>query len=256
MVSVEHPQHCCIIGYKADLANVTSDSLKNFFKKYYQANNATLFLVGDLDLVDALAAAQAELGVLPCGTNALPPVGEKDYQLNLGFHKVVYAERATDYVLLGWPLPKGFSTVNYQADMLASVLTGSKNGILTKRLVHEERCAQNIDARSYAEYICGGYFFVVCYPLPGQTEKCVTLITQELAKLCASRVDTAVFEGIIAKKHLEDALKLESLANSTGLSGMGSEELKRYVVSNDLENCFNYAEKLAQVTSQDLQEFT
>ena len=256
MVPFEHPHHCCVIGYKADLANVTSDTLKNFFKKYYQPNKATLFLVGDLDLVDALATAEAELGLLQPGTVDLPNVAETEYPLNLGFHKIVYADRATDYVRLAWPLPRGFSALNYHADMLAAVLTGSENGLLTHRLVHEEQCAQAVGADTSEAYLSGGYFHIVCYPLPGQTEKCIALITQELEKFCTAGVAESYLQGVVTTARLNHALAIESLANANGHpGGIHYNWLLRYVASNDLDDCFNYVEKLAQVTVDDLKAF-
>ena len=46
-----HPYHTPVIGYKEDLLNLTADRVKAFYKEYYRPDRATLFIVGDVDLL-------------------------------------------------------------------------------------------------------------------------------------------------------------------------------------------------------------
>ncbi len=53
-----HPYHCPIIGFKHDLAKLAAKNLKKFYKKYYGPKRATLFIVGDIDVNQAIEVAK------------------------------------------------------------------------------------------------------------------------------------------------------------------------------------------------------
>jgi zinc protease len=61
-IFADHPYHFPIIGFKQDLWNVTGTILKNFYKKHYKPNNATLVIVGDVNEEEAFAAAEKYFG--------------------------------------------------------------------------------------------------------------------------------------------------------------------------------------------------
>ena len=251
-VGLEHPHHGVIVGYKKDLADVTSKKLKDFFSKYYDPALATLFLVGDLgNLDDAVAAAEKEMGVIERKNVELPRVFEKKYDVKIGFHNILQDECSYDTILLGWHLPGGMNSIATQAEMVQDILSSGDNSLLVKRLVHDEKVA-NWVAASF--WIAGGksYFFIFCTPLEGQTEKCVQLIHDELAKLVESGGEEN-FASIRSMGKLSHALWLEGLANSS--SGISYLDLSRYVLSQNLDDCFNNEKNLQQVTPDDIKLF-
>lgn len=250
MVPLEHPHHGVVIGYKEDLANVTAQKIKTFFDTYYRASTATLFMMGDLDIDDALASAEAEFNVLPAVKVELPQPFEKNYDLNIGFQKVIYDDRTTEAVLMGWPAPAGLSDETYQTDVLVSLLSG-ENGILIKRLVHDEKCAFAVGCEFERDNGMS-YFFVQCYPHEGQKEKCVALIHEELAKIVNAGVEADALVRAINMERLGHAHKLEGLANSR--YGFDPAWVMRYVASGKLEDGFNHIERFAAVTSEQIQK--
>ena len=58
MFPANNPYHYPIIGYKEDLVNVQAQNLKDFYDKYYTPDRATLFIVGDVDIDDAVSFAK------------------------------------------------------------------------------------------------------------------------------------------------------------------------------------------------------
>ena len=51
-----------VIGFREDIEDYTTDKLQIFYDMYYQPNNATLMLIGDLSLEEALTQAEKKFG--------------------------------------------------------------------------------------------------------------------------------------------------------------------------------------------------
>ena len=60
----KHPYNWTAIGTIEDLEKVTPADCQRFFDTFYQPNNATLIVVGDLDEADIIADLQAIEGTI------------------------------------------------------------------------------------------------------------------------------------------------------------------------------------------------
>ena len=58
----EHPYHHPTIGWRADVENVPTARLKEFYDTFYHPNNATLVVAGDFDERDCLALVEKYFG--------------------------------------------------------------------------------------------------------------------------------------------------------------------------------------------------
>ncbi len=70
----EHPYHHPTIGWRADVENVPTARLKEFYDTFYHPNNATVILVGDFDLNGALALLAAHFGAHTATRAPIPEV--------------------------------------------------------------------------------------------------------------------------------------------------------------------------------------
>ncbi len=70
----EHPYHHPTIGWRADVENVPTARLKEFYDTFYQPNNATVILVGDFAPVPALALITEQFGMHPATRAPIPEV--------------------------------------------------------------------------------------------------------------------------------------------------------------------------------------
>jgi len=85
-----HPYHHQTIGWKEDLLAIDREQLVAHYRRYYQPNNATLVVVGDIDPSAHLRTVQETLGTLPSGpepednVRAEPPqLGERRLTLSM-----------------------------------------------------------------------------------------------------------------------------------------------------------------------------
>src|SRR5688500_2647504 len=70
----EHPYHHPTIGWRADVENVPTARLKEFYDTFYHPNNATAVVVGDFERDRALALVGEHFGAHPASVEPIPEV--------------------------------------------------------------------------------------------------------------------------------------------------------------------------------------
>lgn len=150
-----HPYGVPVLGWASEVESITRDDVRDFYRRFYAPNNATLVLVGDFKTDEAVQMAQRYFGSLKPSGDIPPPVvteeprpiaerrfyaeAETNPRVRVRFHTVAMGHR--DEAAL---------------DVLAELLSG-RTGRLFKRLVTEEDVAigqprANNNSRKYAGY--------------------------------------------------------------------------------------------------------
>jgi predicted Zn-dependent peptidase len=141
----EHPYHHSTIGSMADLDAASLDDVIAFFRTYYAPNNAVISIVGDVETAAARAAVERYFGAIPANPS-IPPLGDLSLPPTLGGER---RETVRDRV----PLPRiyiAFRAPVYgdlrldALDIAAQILAGGKGSRLDRRLVRDERIAQDV----------------------------------------------------------------------------------------------------------------
>jgi predicted Zn-dependent peptidase len=140
----DHPYHHPTIGSMDDLDAASLEDVSAFFRTYYAPNNAVLSVVGDVETAHVLEAAKRYFGriepnpsIPALGDLSLPPTlgGERREtvldrvplpRIHVGFRAPVFGDRRLDAL-----------------DLAGQILAGGKGSRLTRRLVREERIAQD-----------------------------------------------------------------------------------------------------------------
>lgn len=130
------------IGSKEDIERVKAPTLKAFYKKYYQPNNATLIVGGKFDEKKTLDWISQYFAAIPKSTVAIEPTytvepvqdGERFIELK--------RNGDAQYVGMAYHTPS-FSDKDYAANnALLSILTNNPSGILYKKLVETKLATQ------------------------------------------------------------------------------------------------------------------
>jgi predicted Zn-dependent peptidase len=141
----EHPYHHPTIGSMEDLDAASVEDVSAFFRTYYNPDNAVLSIVGDVEPDQVRRWVERYFGGLPSG-GPVPPLPDMGVPLTLGGER---RETVTDRV----PLPRiyfafrapVFGDVRLDAlEIGGQILAGGKGSRLYKRLVREERIAQDV----------------------------------------------------------------------------------------------------------------
>jgi predicted Zn-dependent peptidase len=140
-----HPYHHPTIGSMADLDAASLDDVKAFFRTWYAPNNAVISVVGDVDPAQVRAWAERYFGPIPANPDlpaapdlSLPPlIGEERREtvedrvplprVYVAFRAPVFGDRRLDAL-----------------DLASQLLAGGKGSRMHKRLVRDERLAQDV----------------------------------------------------------------------------------------------------------------
>jgi predicted Zn-dependent peptidase len=146
----EHPYHHPTIGSMEDLDAASLEDVASFFRTYYAPNNAVLAVVGDCD--DAQVRAWAERYFGPIAANpGIPALGDLSLPPILGaeVREVVPDHVPLPRIYVGFRAPV-FGDPDLDAlEIAAQILAGGKGSRLHRRLVRDERIAQDIALFAY-----------------------------------------------------------------------------------------------------------
>jgi len=144
-----HPYRWPVIGWMNDLENMQAQDARDWYGRWYAANNATLVVAGDVKPEDVLALAKKEFG--PLAKKALPQRRPQDEPASRGEKRIsVKAPSKQDYLLMVWHVPTlrdvEKDSLPWAMQILAGVLDGNDSARLKKNLVKEQRIAVDVGA--------------------------------------------------------------------------------------------------------------
>lgn len=178
--------HWDTIGSHEDLVAASVDDVKAFFDRYYVPNNAVLVIAGDFDPKEARKLVEKYFGWIPKGADPQKP----KYATPAPIKKEVVLTDKDDVqvpkTFLVWRAPKAFDKDEAAMEVAAQILGEGKNSRLYKRLVFDERKAQEVDIGMHG-FLLGGQFEIDVTPKPGvETAQLVKAVDEELARLAKS----------------------------------------------------------------------
>ena len=141
----DHPYHHSTIGSMEDLDAASLEDVQAFFRTWYAPNNAVLSVVGDVEAPAVRASVERYFGAIPANP-AIPTLPDLSLPPTLGGER---RETVFDRV----PLPRiyvGFRAPVYgdprldALDVAGQILAGGKGSRLHRRLVRDERIAQDV----------------------------------------------------------------------------------------------------------------
>ncbi|WP_133406588.1 M16 family metallopeptidase [Parashewanella tropica] len=130
------------IGARSDLENVSIDRLKNFYKKYYQPDNATLIVAGKFDPKSMIDKVEDYFGPIPKPTRQLEELYTQDPAQD--GERLITVRRVGDVQLLGtmYHVPAGSHKDFAALNVLSEVLGSTPDGRLYKELVKSKKASQ------------------------------------------------------------------------------------------------------------------
>lgn len=140
-----HPYHHPTIGSMEDLDAASLDDVRHFFETYYAPNNAVLSVVGDCDRAQVRSWAERYFGAIPANPD-IPPLPDLSLPPVIGEEQreTVVEQVPLARVCFGFRAP-AFGDPRLDAlDMATQLLTGGKSSRLHRRLVRDERIAQDV----------------------------------------------------------------------------------------------------------------
>jgi zinc protease len=178
-----HPYSWPVIGSMADLSAASVEDVKDFFRRYYAPNNATLVVAGDVKPDDVRALVRKYFSDIPRGPAIERPTPAP---FTVRDTAIVLEDRVQlPRLYLNWHTVKGWHADDAALDIAAYVLAGSRTSRLTQALVYGGEIATNVQAYQDGKRLDGD-FGIVATARPGRgLDTLRTVIDAELARLAA-----------------------------------------------------------------------
>jgi len=182
----DHGYHWSTIGYPADLQAASVKDVAQFFRTYYVPNNATMVIAGDVKLEDVKRLVEKYFSFIPKAAEPARP----QYKTPAPITKEIVLSTTDDVqvprVYLTWRGPSAFTAEEPALDALGSILGDGKSSRLYKRLVYDEKIAQDVRAGFQGQQI-GGEFGIIATAKPGvDPKRLVAEISEEVAKIAGT----------------------------------------------------------------------
>ncbi|MDS3859672.1 pitrilysin family protein [Thermosynechococcaceae cyanobacterium BACA0444] len=243
----QHPYRRPVIGYEADIANLTRQNVTDFFQQYYALGNLTMVLVGDVEPKQVKTLAEQYFGRYP--QRPLPPkVTTVDPPLTAPRQAQIQLP-SQPYYVEAYPCPPLKDRDYSLYELLTQVLTSGRTSRLYQALVLQAKIALNVQA--FTGYPGNKYpnrLVIYALPAPGHSTKEVAQAIQtELSHLQTTPISD------VELSRLQTQARMDLLQALMSTEGMAKQLAEYAVKTGDWRNLFQQLEIIEAVTPADIQ---
>jgi zinc protease len=240
------PYRWPIIGWMEDLARLTLDDLKEYYRTYYNPANAFLVAAGDFKKEELLPKIEKAFGSYPKG---VAPAQEKHIDPpQIGERRIfVKKEAQLPFLVMGYHVPNIREPDSYVLEVIATILSGGKSSRLYQSLVREKRLVLSVDADQSLTSRDPSLFTLSADLLPGkevaQVEKA---LDQEVERLQKEPVGKQELEKAVNQLEASFIFAQDSLFYQAML-------LARYEIALSWKTIDDYLPSIRKVSPEDIQ---
>lgn len=144
-----HPYKSPVIGYPIDIDAATLNDVKDFFETYYVPNNATLVIVGDIDIEKTKELVKKYFGDIPRGKKEIKRNFPKEPPRTQQIRRLFTDKITFDGTFIAFHIPQVGHEDSYAIELLANVLSSGKSSRLYEKMVYKDQVA--LAASCYAD---------------------------------------------------------------------------------------------------------
>jgi len=218
-----HPYYASVIGSHEDIQAAKLEDVRDFFRRYYAPNNASIAIVGDIDVERTKTLVEKYFGSIPAG----PPVPKIEVVTPplTGEQRAVVSDQVElPRAIMAWLTPPIFKPGDAEGEMVSRILGGGKASRLYKRLVYDKKIAQSVSAAQISLTL-GSVFQIASTAKPRHTaEELEREIDDELARFADQGPTQTEVDGARNAIQASIWMSLESLGGFSGVA----DRLNRY----------------------------
>jgi len=248
---IRHTYAHTVIGYLKDIQNMPAgfEYSREFFRRYYTPDNATIFVAGDFDRPATLALLQQAYGGWKGKTESLPiPREPKQRQSRRG--QVDWDKPTLPRIWITWHTP-GADNIKAAAvqNVLNAYLFGPTSPLYQSLVLGKQQLVDSMDA-TYSDHRDPNLFGVLIRVKDAKNLRAVEFaVLREIRKLASGGVDARRLEAVRSNLRYSNIMGLDK-ADSAAVT---------LAVNTALTGDVNFLNKefdaLAQIQPRDLQDF-
>ncbi len=240
-----HPYSWTVIGSMADLSAASLEDVKDFFRRYYAPNNATIVVAGDVNPDSVRAIVREYFSAVPRGPAierpAPAPFTVRDTAVTLE-DRVQLAR-----LYLNWHTVKATDADAPALQLAAYVLAGARTSRLTQDLVYGGEVATSVQAYNDAKRLDGD-FSIIATARPGVAlDTLQSLVDRNIQRLASDGPTAAELQQA---RNVIEAAFLRSIQT---VSGKADQLNEYYYQSGNPDGFQEDLDRLQAVTTADIQ---
>ncbi|MGB3590951.1 MAG: insulinase family protein [Nonlabens sp.] len=194
----KHPYGQSVIGSMEDLDAARLEEFQEFNDKYYNPNNATLVVAGDIDINETKKMIKDYFGPIK---NKAPRVKREVIKED----PITKTRYATEYdaniqipvKIFSYITPRSTTKDAYTMDFISSVLTGGRSSRMQKRMVDEEQIALQVLAFNNASQDYGTYTMGALAKGDVELSKLASVMDEEIVKLQTELISEREYQKLL-----------------------------------------------------------
>jgi zinc protease len=239
------PYHHPTIGWKSDIEHVPIGKLREFYDTFYWPNNATVTVVGDIEIESVLGLIKKYYGVYAHSPAPIPAVYTEEPAQSGERRVMVKRPGELGTIIVAHKLPNGRDADQAPLEMLDAILSSGKNARLYRALV-DQGLALSAGAGTDLHHDLSLHT-VFAALTPGTTHDQVEkALLAEINKIKTSGVTAAEVASVKQQYIAEDAYKRDGTAAVAG-------EISEWIGVGDWTLYVTFPQKVQQVTAADVQ---
>jgi predicted Zn-dependent peptidase len=242
-----HPYRNLPGGWGSDIESLRVRDAERFFRLYYAPVNLTVCISGDVNPQEMKRLATKYFATLPKMPPPPPVITEEPPQE--GEKRAIVMSPAQPLLMIGYKRPDQRDKDDPVFDVLGSILSSGRTGLLYKELVRAKRIA--LAAQAQTAFPGSKYpnlFIFLSLPTPGHTvEENEKAIYDILERLKREPVDEETLSRVKTK------IRASVIRGLDSNSGMASNLCFYYANYGDWRKLFTVIDDIRKVTAADVQ---
>ena len=240
---VAHPYHHPTIGWRSDIENVTSDSLRGFYDQYYWPSNATLSVVGDIQIEECLSLIANRFGKIEAGP--VPPELSVREPEQRGERRVVVRQAGEiGSLMIAYKGIAGTHEDSPVLDVLSVILGTGKSSRLYSALI-ETGLSSGVNASNSAMRDPGLFYVFASLNPEVEHAQLEEAIFAEISSISDSGVTDAEVETAVSQ-----LLAMEAYSRDGAFSVV--QQLNEAIATGDWKLYSAYGSSLESVTADEI----
>lgn len=179
---VAHPYQFPVVGWPSDIENWRMEDLQSFYRTYYAPNNATMFVVGDVEPEAIFRLAEKKFGNIPAQPEP-EPVSTREPEQQ-GERRVVLQRAAqTPMLQMAWHSGVASDASMPALEVLMAILTQGDSSRLHQSFVEQKQLAIQIGGFVHQGFDPGLTWIYAVLPPDGDPAKLENEITAVLDRI-------------------------------------------------------------------------
>lgn len=213
----KHPYGQSVIGSMEDLNAAKLEEFIAFNDKYYNPNNATLVVAGDIQIDETKRLIEAYFGPIK---NKAP----RNVRTVIEEDPITETRYATEYdaniqipaMIYSYITPKSVDRDAYVLDYISTILTGGASSRMYKRMVEEEKVALQVLAFNQASQDYSTYTMGALIKGDVDFEVIKTMMNEEIKKLQTELISDREFQK------LQNTFETQFVSSNSSVEGIAA----------------------------------